>query len=492
MPETSWRFKGVYPGLVTPFDENGVNETQYRGLIDYVIRTGANGIVPCASLGEFTSMTFEEKVEAIRIACEAAKGRVPVLAGACAAYTDEVVKLYRKAAELGASAALVVSPYFMKPSTKEIYEHYEKVSNAGDMPVFLYNCPQLTGVNLDWWLVEGLREIKGVVGLSDASGNAVNLLQILARRPEDFQVVVGNDEVVLPSLAAGCDGAILAGANIFPDRYVRMMTALSQGDLKEARLIQRSIQRAARILVNKGGPLAIKTALNMIGLPVGKARMPLMQGDTLGYDDVDELRALLEDLQLMPRGPVTFKVRDRSLVAEAYPKAVGVTRDVIDDLTLLHGEALCGEGLEVAHVDLVMGLKDGPMQVAVANAGKQVDGFHSSNIIKDIRPTTVFAPTVTITDEHHSKLVFEFAQRAVADAVTRMITDRMIPEELVPDLVIAVKAFVHPGANNPRRVHMNNFRATRFAIRRALEGRQFVEDIVSQKDSARHPFAYNP
>lgn len=492
MPDGSWRFKGVYAGLVTPFNENGVNEAQYRNLIDYVIKTGASGIVPCASLGEFTSMTFAEKVEAIRIACEAAKGRVPVLAGACAAYTEDVVKLYRKAAELGASAALVVSPYFMKPSTKEIYEHYEKIAGSADLPVFLYNCPQLTGVNIDWWLIEGLREIKGIVGLSDASGNLVNLSQILARRPEEFQVVVGNDEVFLPGMAAGCEGAILATANIFPDRYARILNALAQGDLKEARLIQRSVQRCARVVVNKGGPLVVKAALNMLGVPVGQARMPLMLGDALAYDDLDELRSQLEDLQLVVRGPVSFKVRDRSLVAEAYPKAVGLSKDVIDDLTLLHGEALCGEGLEVAHVDLVVGLKDGPMQAALANAGMKVEGYHSSNVIENIRPTTVFAPTVTVTDEHHSRLVFEFAQKAVADAVTRTITDRMIPEELVADLVIAVKVFVHPNANNPRRVHMNNFRATRFAIRRALEGRQPVEEVIAQRESARHPFAYNP
>jgi len=482
----------VYAGLVTPFGENGVNEAQYRNLIEHVIKAGANGIVPCASLGEFTSMSFEEKAEAIRVACDAAKGRVPVLAGACAAYTADVVKLYLKAAEYGASGALVVSPYFMKPSTKEIYEHYEKVANSAGLPVFLYNCPQFTGVNLDWWLIEGLREIKGIIGLSDASGNLVNVSQILARRPEDFQVVVGHDEVVLPSMAAGCDGAILATANIFPDRYVRMAIALSQGDLKEARLIQRSVQRTARIVVNKGGPLAVKAALNMMGIPVGSARMPLLQGDVLGYDDLDELRTQLEDLQLMPRGSVTYRAHGRSVVTDAYPKAVGMSKDIIDDLTLLHGEALCGEGLEVAHVDLVVGLKDGPMQAALTNAGIKTDGFHMSNIIKDLRPTTVFAPTVTITDEHHSRLVFEFAQKAVADAVTRTITDRMIPEELVPDLVIAVKVFVHPNANNPRRVHMNNFRATRFAIRRALEGRQSVEEVVARKDSARHPYGYNP
>ena len=109
--EEEFRFQGVYPALVTPFDENGVNEEQYRGLIEYTIKAGATGLVPCGTTGEFTSMKFEEKVEAIRIACEVANGRVPVLAGTGAAATADAIKLTRRAAEFGAAGALVVSPY---------------------------------------------------------------------------------------------------------------------------------------------------------------------------------------------------------------------------------------------------------------------------------------------------------------------------------------------------------------------------------------------
>ncbi|MFW9846231.1 MAG: 4-hydroxy-tetrahydrodipicolinate synthase [Candidatus Thorarchaeota archaeon] len=488
----SYRFRGVYPALVTPYDENGVNEEQYRRLIEYTISKGATGIVPCGTTGEFTSMRFEEKVDAIRIACEAADGRVPVVAGTGAAYTNDVIKLTKRAAEFGASAALVVTPYFLKPSTKEIFEHFEKVANASDIPIILYNIPQVTGVMLDWWVVDGLREVENIIGMKDSSGNLVHLTTILVRKPEEFQVMVGHDEVALPALASGCDGAILASANVFPDRYVKMQAALAAGDLKEALIIQRSIQKTVRIFVNRGGGLAVKAALNMMGIPVGPARLPLLEGDSLRYEDIDELRTCLEDLQLIDRGSVTFKMGDRTLIAEGYPKAVGLVPDVINDLTLLHGEALAGEGLEVAHVDLVMGLRDGPLRAAVDNAGKIVEGVHSSFIIKDLEPTTVFAPTVTITSEKQKKMVMEVAQRAVADAVTRTITDGILPEELVPDLVLAVNTFVHPNAVNPKRVHINNFRAVRFAIRRALENRQVPDEIIKRVNSARHPFAYNP
>jgi 4-hydroxy-tetrahydrodipicolinate synthase len=158
----AYRFHGVYPALVTPFDDEGVNEEQYRGLIEYTIKSGATGIVPCGTTGEFTSMRFEEKVEAIRIACEAAKGRVPVLAGTGAAYTGDVIKLTRRAAELGAAGALVVTPYFLRPSHKEIFEHFEKVANSTDLPIFVYNIPQVTGVPVHWTLVDGLRDIDGI------------------------------------------------------------------------------------------------------------------------------------------------------------------------------------------------------------------------------------------------------------------------------------------------------------------------------------------
>lgn len=487
-----YRFHGVYPALVTPFDENGVNEKQFRGLIDYVIRAGATGIVPCGTTGEFTNMTFDEKVDAIRIACEAAKGRVPVLAGCGAAYTNDAIKLVRRAVEFGADAALVVSPYFLKPTNKEIFDHYQKVANNSDIPIFVYNIPQVTGVPIHWTLVDGLRDIDGVEGMKDSSGNLVNLTTILVRKPENFQVVIGHDEVALPALAAGCDGAILASANIFPNRYIKMQSALAQGDLKEAYLLQRSIQKAVRIIVNKGGGMAVKAALNMMGVPVGLAREPLIEGDSLSYEDIDEIRTCLEDLQLIPRGQVTFRMGDRAIVAESYPKALGLVPDEVPDLTLMHGEALAGGGMEVAHVDLVMGLKTGPVAAALEDAGKIIEGFHPSNIIKDLEPTTVFAPTVTITGEDHKRLVFEVAQKAVADAVKRTVTDRIIPEELAPDLIIAVNVFVHPKANNARRVHINNFRATRFALRRAIEGRQSVDEIIARLESARHPFAYNP
>lgn len=491
MYDGDFRFKGVYPALVTPFDENGVNEEQYRGLIDYTIKAGATGVVPCGTTGEFTSMKFDEKVEAIRIACEATKGRVPVLAGTGAASTADAVKLTRRAEELGAAGVLVVSPYFLKPSTKEIYEHFEKVANSTELPVFVYNIPQVTGVPLHWTMIDGLREIDGIAGLKDSSGDLINLTTILVRKPNEFQVMVGHDEVALPALASGCDGAILASANVFPDRYIRMQTALSEGDLKNARIIQRSIQKIVRIFVNRGGGLAVKAALNMIGVPVGHARKPLQEGDSLGYGDIDEIRVCLEDLQMIPRGPVTFKMGNRSIVAEEYPRAVGMVPDSIDDLTLLHGEALFGAGSEVAHIDLVLGIRDGPMSEALDRAGKIDEGVHPSNLIKDLELTTVFAPTVTITSEGHKTMVYEVAQKAVVDAVRRTITDRILPEELVPDLVLAVNAFVHPSAVNPKRVHINNFIAVRHAIRRALEGRQSTEEIISRKESARHPFAYN-
>ncbi len=492
MNDAKFRFRGVYPALVTPFNEEGVNEKQYRNLIDFVIKSGATGIVPIGTTGEFTSMRFDEKVEAIRIACDAAKGRVPVLAGTGDANTRDTLKITRRAAEFGADAALIVSPYFLKPSNKEIYEHYEKIANNTDIPIFLYNIPQVTGVQLNWWVIDGLREIDGIVGMKDSSGDLVNLTTILVRRPDNFQVVIGHDEVALPALASGCDGAILASANVFPDRYIKMQEAIAAGDNKAALIIQRSIQKTVRLFVNKGGGLAVKVALNMMGVPVGLARRPLLAGDSLRYDDIDELRTCLEDLQLIPRGPVTYKMGNRSMVAELYPKAAGLVRDIVPDLTLLHGEALTGEGQEIAHVDLVLGLRDGPLKVALKNADKIVEGHHSSIKIKDLEPVTVFAPTVTITKESHKKMVEEVAMRAVSDAIKRTVTDGILPEELIPDIVIVVNTFVHPNAVNPRRVHINNFRAVRHALRRAIEGRQTIEEIIARKDSARHPFAYNP
>ena len=168
-----------------------------------------------------------------------------------------------------------------------------------------------------------------------------------------------------------------------------------------------------------------------------------------------------------------------------------VPEEVVD-LTILHGESLCGGGQEVAHVDLVLGLRGGPLKVALDTADQIVEGYHSSTIIKDLEPTTIFAPTVTIVNEPHKQMVYGVAQKAVADAVKRTITDDIIPEEMIADIVIAANVFVHPSAVNAKRVHINNFRAVRHAIRRAIERRQTKDEIVKNIDSARHPFAYNP
>ena len=487
-----FKFKGVFPALVTPFDEHGVNEEQYRGLIDYVIKSGATGVVPCGTTGEFTSMTFDEKVKAFRIACDATKGRVPVLAGAGAASTSEAVDLCKAAVDAGASAVLVVTPYFLRPTTKELYEHFEKISRSCEIPVFLYNIPQVTGVHLDWWLIDGLREIEGITGMKDSSGNMIHLTTVLARRPKEFQVVIGHDEVAFPALVSGCDGAVLMSANVIPGYYIKMQEAIAKGAIGEAFGIQREIQKTIRLLVNRGGGMAIKVALNMMGVPVGDARMPLIPGDAMGYQDIDDVRTCLEDLDLIPRGPVTYKVGDRNFVTESYPKAVGMVPDTIEDLTLLHGEALCGHGHEVAHVDLVLGLKDGPLEQATRYADKPISGYHNCSIIKDLELTTVYAPTVTMITEKHKELVYGIAQDAVADAIKRSITDNLFPKELIPEIAIAANVFVHPNANNPRRIYINNFRAVRFALRRAIENRQSVEEIKARKDSARHPFAYNP
>jgi 4-hydroxy-tetrahydrodipicolinate synthase len=487
-----FKFKGVFPALVTPFDQNGVNEEQYRGLIDYVIKAGATGVVPCGTTGEFTSMSFDEKVKAIRIACDATKGKVPVLAGTGAASTRESVILSKEAVDAGASAVLVVTPYFLRPTTKELYEHFEKISRACEIPIFLYNIPQVTGVHLDWWLIDGLREIDGIAGMKDSSGNLIHLTTVLVRRPKEFQVVIGHDEVAYPALASGCDGAVLMSANIFPGFYIKMQEAITKGNYTKAFGIQRKIQKTIRLLVNRGGGMAIKVALNMMGIQVGDARLPLLPGDAMGYQDIDDVRTCLEDLELIPQGPVIYKVGDQSYITDSYPKAVGMVPDVIDDLTLLHGEALCGNGHEVAHVDLILGLKEGPMEQATRYADKPISGYHACNIIKDLELTTIFAPTVTITNEKHKDLVYGIAQDAVADAIKRSLTDKLFPEQLIPEIVIATNIFVHPNANNPRRIYINNYRAVRFALRRAIEGRQSVEEIKARKDSARHPFAYNP
>ena len=247
-------FKGIFPALVTPFTEDGqVNETAYRALIRYVL-PHVDGVVPCGTTGEFVYLSIEERKRAIEIALDEVAGRVPVVAGTGCPSTRETVELTRWAKEAGATAALVVAPFYLKPTFNEVYEHFERVNEVG-LPIIMYNIPQCAGTHFKWWTAEGMAYLPNVVGIKDSSGDVPFLEALFEKIKGRIGIFVGHDEIVAAALAAGADGAILASANLIPDIWQKVYAAVKEGDLATAQQWQAKIQKLVRIIVRNGSCL---------------------------------------------------------------------------------------------------------------------------------------------------------------------------------------------------------------------------------------------
>jgi len=488
--------EGILPALVTPFTDDGktVDEERLRGLVSQCIKLGVHGVVPCGTTGEFVNMTMEEKKRVIDIVIDEVDGKVPVVAGTGASGTDQALEMTRYAKDAGADAALIVTPFYLKPTNRGIYEHYFTIAGEVDLPIILYNIPQCTGVQLSWQMVEDLAQIPNIVGLKDSSGQLGYILAVLEKVRDKINVMCGHDEVVLAALAAGCSGAILASANVIPDVWVQIYNHVKKGELQKARELQYKIQKIARIIAGSGA-VGTKAALNMMKVKAGPVRKPLSVGGELTYEAKEELRIELEKIGKIKPKPVAFEVAERPL--EERFRAIDVKPEIIRDFKLRVGEALAGQGAEVAHIDLLIGKKDGPLGEAFANAKSAPAPGHEPLLAilepnLAVKPVTLIVPTVTIRGMRQASMVYGPAQTAVAKAVIDSVADGIIPKEAAEELTIIANVFVHPTAIDRQRVYINNYKAMRHAVRRAIEGRPTMDELIENKDRSKHPFKYTP
>ena len=488
--------EGIFPALVTPFADDGrsVDEERLRVLVNRCIELGVHGVVPCGTTGEFVNLTMEEKKWVIKFVVNEARGRVPVIAGTGASGTAETVELTRFAKEAGATAALIVTPYYLKPADRGIYEHYSTVASEVDLPIILYNIPQCTGLPLPWQMVEDLAQIPNIVGVKDSSGQLSFILAVLEKVRDKINVLCGHDEVVVAALAAGCSGAILASANIIPDVWIQIYNHVRNGELQKARELQYKVQKIARIIAGSGA-VGTKAALNMMKIKVGSPRLPLSIGGELTYEAREELRLDLEKLGKIQPRPITFEIGEKPI--EERFMAIDVTPETIKGFDLRVGEALAGSGAEVAHIDLLIGRKEGPLAAAFAKAKVvQTPGHEPLLVILEpnlaVKPSTLIIPTVTITSMRQASMVYGPAQTAVAKAVVDSVADGTIPKDAVDQLLILANVFVHPTAVDRQRVYINNYKAVRHAIRKTIEGRPSIDELIENKDRSKHPFKYTP
>lgn len=286
--------KGIIAPIITPMDEEErISLEQLRVQINRMLAAGIHGIFPFGTNGEGYILDMEEKQEVLSVVVDEVRGRVPVYAGTGCISTRDTIALSKRAEGLGADILSVVTPSFAAASQNELYEHYAAVAASVKLPVILYNIPARTGNALHPDTVERLSHIDNIIGVKDSGGNFDNMLQYLEKTADrDFVVLSGNDSLILWNLLAGGTGGIAGCANVYPENMVGIYNSFTQGDLERARQYQDAI-RSFRNCFRYGNPNTIvKTAVRLLGYPVGRCRRPF---DQVSEQGIRELTEVLEE-----------------------------------------------------------------------------------------------------------------------------------------------------------------------------------------------------
>ncbi|MBI5234948.1 MAG: 4-hydroxy-tetrahydrodipicolinate synthase [Deltaproteobacteria bacterium] len=268
---------GTYTALVTPFRDGAIDEAALRQHVDHQIQNGINGLVPCGTTGESATLNYDEHIRVIELTVEAAAGRVPVMAGTGSNSTAETIMLTRQAEKLGASAALLITPYYNKPTQQGLYEHYKKVSEEVSIPLVLYNVPGRTGVNMLPETVARLSALKNIVGVKEATGDLKQVSEVMEFSKKGFIVLSGDDFTTLPMLAVGGHGVISVTSNVAPKDVSAMVRAYLSGSYEEAMKLHYSLQPLHRAMFLETNPSPVKTALAMMGRMKEEFRLPLVR-----------------------------------------------------------------------------------------------------------------------------------------------------------------------------------------------------------------------
>ena len=286
-------FEGVMTALVTPFREGALDEAALRALVERQIEAGIDGLVPCGSTGESATLSHDEHERVIDIVVDAAAGRVPVVAGTGSNNTAEAIRLTVHAKEAGASGALLISPYYNKPTQEGLVAHYEAVARAAELPLLVYNIPGRTASNILPETLARLANIEHVVGVKESCGDIDQIAHVVALCTDDFTVVSGDDALTLPLLAVGGDGVISTTSNVAPREMLALVRAFRGGDSAEALRIHQRLLPLFDALFCETNPIPVKAALAIMGLVSDEIRLPLT---AISQPNREALQLVLKDL----------------------------------------------------------------------------------------------------------------------------------------------------------------------------------------------------
>jgi len=268
-------FHGAIVATVTPFRNGNLDKNALKKLVTFQIDSGTDGIVPCGTTGESATLSFEEHERVIDIVLESADGRVPVIAGTGSNNTKEAVALTRYAKKAGVSGALVITPYYNKPTQDGLLRHFRAVAESADIPIIIYNVPGRTGVNMAAQTVARLAEIPNIVGVKEASGNLTQVCDIIRMTPKKFCVLSGDDALFFPMMALGAKGVISVTSNVAPRLMAELYDTYVIGEISRARDIHYHLWPLFHALFLETNPIPAKTALAMMKKIREEFRLPL-------------------------------------------------------------------------------------------------------------------------------------------------------------------------------------------------------------------------
>jgi 4-hydroxy-tetrahydrodipicolinate synthase len=266
---------GCLTALITPFADGAVDSAALERLVEEQIAAGVQGLVPCGSTGESATLTHDEHADVVRTVVEVARGRLPVIAGTGSNATAEAIELTRRAEAAGASGALLISPYYNKPTQEGIYRHYAAVAEATRLPVVVYNIPGRTASNVTPETMARLARVPRIVGVKEASGSLEQVLAIRRLAGHEFSIWAGDDALTLPIVACGGQGVISVTANVVPTRFSALVARMLAGDLAVARDGMEALLPLLEVLCLEVNPIPVKTALHLMGRCRDEFRLPL-------------------------------------------------------------------------------------------------------------------------------------------------------------------------------------------------------------------------
>src|SRR5213083_3017016 len=288
-------FRGTFTALVTPFRDNAIDVSAFEKLIETQIAAGITGIVAVGTTGESPTLSHEEREQAIRLAITTANKRCQVLAGTGSNATQHAVADTKMAEKLGADGALLVAPYYNKPSQEGLFQHFKAIADATSLPILLYNIPGRCSVDITPETVGRLpKECRNIVSIKEASGSVERVSDLRRRLPESFTILSGDDSLTLPFIAVGAAGVVSVASNLFPSEVSALVRACESGDLKPAEKLHRQLLPLFKDLFIEPNPVPVKTALGWRGAMSGEVRLPLCE---MSDANQERLRKTLEEFE---------------------------------------------------------------------------------------------------------------------------------------------------------------------------------------------------